>query len=106
MTYWDDCVTRVGSTINCLNQGISFFEGVFLWQLFDKVWQQKSLLLGPLSLKRFGVICADKEHDSLEEINPTLQEETPMRFWLILTFQMVYFEKQLSTREVPLGKTR
>ena len=29
-----------------------------------------------------------------------------MRFWLIMIPQMVYFEKQISTREVLLGKTR
>ena len=34
-------------------------------------------------------------------ISPTLQEMTPVRFWLILTPQMVYFEKQINTREVP-----
>ena len=46
----------------------------------------------------------DYTRDSPEEIKSTLQKMTLMRFWLILTPQIVYFEKQVSTSEVLLGK--
>ena len=60
-------------------------------------------------IKRNGYfLVSDKGQisNTLEEINPTLQEMNTIRFWLILTPNMVYFEKQISTREVPMGKTR
>ena len=49
-----------------------------------------------------------KERDCEIDWSPTLQEKNPMRFWLILIPQIVYFEKQISTREVGLrlGKAR
>ena len=50
---------------------------------------------------------ARSRHDDLLVRSPQAYAEiNTMRFWLILTPQMVYFEKQISTREVPLGKSR
>ena len=52
----------------------------------------------------FGDIPANTRRSRLEKIKSTLQKMTPMWFWWSLTSQMSYFQKQVSTSEVPLGK--
>ena len=60
----------------------------------------------PVFKKQTITFNYDYTRDSLEDIKSTSQNMTPMRFWLVLTPQTVYFEKHVSTSEVPLGKTR